>query len=246
MAEIDKDLVVTDVYVVTGASSNLGLELSKVLLKSGKKCIFIVRDKQGLKSLTDFDDKNFDIWEGDLEDETHIDEVCQRLTNYDRDIWSFIHIAAVSSEDDFDALNMCKTFIVNVFSGWQIAKTCVEKMGSFGGGRILFIGSIGHKFGGKIGKPGYSSSKYLLEYFPKYFRVCASQNVLINTLQLGVMNGGTQLVSGVTDSDFIKRVNLIPTGKEVSHAEAVKNILFLCSKENKSIHNTVLNCSGGE
>ena len=114
------------------------------------------------------------------------------------------------------------------------------------GGRILFVGSVGHKFGGSYRHPSYSSSKFLLEYFPKYFRQSAENNILVNTLRLGVMRGGTQTQKQLKSNELERRIKLIPTGKYVTHKEAVRNILFLCSFENESVHNSVLSISGGE
>lgn len=233
-------------YVITGASGVLGIELSKVLLNQGNRCIFIVRNPASLKPIKSFDPSLYEIWESDLESPENINKICLKLKKINYDIWSFVHLAAVSAEENFDVDKMCKTFLVNVFSAWQVAETCIGKMMTGGGGRILFIGSVGHKFGGKLTRPGYSSSKYLLNYFPKRFTDTASGNVLINTLQLGVMSGGTQVLSGVDGEKFRERVSLIPTGRSISHSEAVRNILFLCSPENHSIHNSVLCCSGGE
>ena len=93
---------------------------------------------------------------------------------------------------------------------------------------------------------GVRSIKYLLEYFPKSFRLCARDNVLVNTLRLGVMEGGTQHKHGVDDVAFAKRVELVPTGTHVEHGEAVKLILDLVSMDNRNIHNAVIECTGGE
>ncbi len=232
--------------VITGASSPLGLELSKSLLEKQKRCIFLVRDAQKLNCLNTFDKQLFEIWQTDLGNETEIKKVGLELTNYKQKIWSFMHLAATSVEDNFDSLQMQKTFLINVFSAWELAKSCMKKMSNEDGGRILFVGSVGHKYGGKEKRPGYCSSKYLLEYFPKSFKECASKNILINTLQLGVMTGGTHDSIGTSKSEFNKRVQLIPTKRDISKKEAVRSISFLCSPDNQSIHNSVLSCSGGE
>jgi NAD(P)-dependent dehydrogenase (short-subunit alcohol dehydrogenase family) len=234
------------IYIITGASSPLGISLYKSLLKKNVPCFLVVRDARKLEGLENFDKSLYEIWESDLESEAKIDELCEKILSLKDDLAAFIHLAASSKEDDFDITKICNTFKVNVFSAWRLAKICIDKMSTGKGGRILFVGSIGHKFGGKYTRPGYSGSKYLLEYFPKPFRECASRNVLVNTLQLGVMRGGTQVATGISDAKFSERLRLIPTGKYISTVEAVKNILFLCSVENENIHNAVFSCSGGE
>lgn len=233
-------------YILTGASSPLGIYLYKALLKKNVPCLLVVRDASKLEGLEFFDKSLYEVWEGDLESEASIDELCRKILSLKNELAAFIHLAASSKEDDFDIMKICNTFKVNVFSAWKLAKICIDRMSAAKGGRILFVGSIGHKFGGKHTRPGYSGSKYLLEYFPKPFRECAARNVLVNTLRLGVMRGGTQVSTGISDHKFSERLRLIPTRKYTSSAEAVRNILFLCSIKNKNIHNTVFTCSGGE
>lgn len=236
----------TKLHLITGASGPLGLELAKTFLENGDRCIFVVRDSNKFKSLLSYKPGAYDVWETNLEDEQQIEGVCAKIENHDKNFWSFIHLAAASPQDRFDSRLLQKVFLVNVFSAWQLASACIAKMARTGGGRIVFAGSIGHKFGGKSDRAGYSGSKFTLEYFPCQFRNCAAKNVLVNTLRIGVMKGGTQNSSDVGEIEFQNRVKLIPTGKEITNSEAVRNILFLCSQNNKSIHNSVINCSGGE
>lgn len=236
----------TKLHLITGASGPLGLELARTLLENGDQCIFVVRDASKFTSLISYNSSSYDVWETNLEDEKQIEGVCAKIESQTNNFWSFIHLAAVSPQDGFDARLLQKVFLVNVFSAWQLASACIANMARSGGGRIVFAGSIGHKFGGKSDRAGYSGSKFTLEYFPRQFRNCAANNVLVNTLRIGVMKGGTQNSSDVSKIEFQNRVKLIPTSKEITHSEAVRNILFLCSQNNKSIHNSVINCSGGE
>jgi len=237
---------VKEVYIISGASSPLGRTLTASLLARNIACLLIVRDKTKLLSLDDHDSSLWQIIEGDLSSIKFISDLCLLIERSKYVVRAFIHLAAQAPLDDFNADQLQTTFTVNVFSGWQIARACIEKMAISGGGRILFVGSVGHKFGGKPGRAGYSGSKFLLEFFPREFRTCAGQNILVNTLRLGVMKGGTQTMTGVDEKAFLSRVKLIPTGRAVTHNEAIRAIEFLCSTENQSIHNNVFMCTGGE
>ena len=233
-------------FLITGASSPLGVELSTELLKNRVPCIIIIRDKKKLFDLRPYDKSLYHIIESDLSCEKNVEKICAQIKDFKEKVKAFVHLAASAIEDDFNMEKMSYAFQVNVFSGWKLAKTCVQKMASDRGGRVLFVGSVGHKFGGKATRSGYSGSKFLLEYFPKIFRDCGADNILVNTIRLGVMKEGTQRVIGIDSAALIERTKLIPTGKAISHKEAVRNILFLCSEENKSIHNSVIACAGGE
>ncbi len=233
-------------YIITGAASPLGIALYNELLKKKIHCFLIVHDKRKLKGLEGFDKSLYEVWESDLSCTDEVEKLCEKVLTFKYSVNAFVHLAAASNEDNFDLDAISTVFKVNVFSAWKLAQACIIKMTTAHGGRILFVGSIGHKFGGKASRAGYSGSKYLLEYFPKPFRECGSKNILINTLRLGVMRGGTQVATNINDNAFRERLALIPTGKSVSHSEAVRNILFLCSFQNESIHNTTFSCSGGE
>lgn len=221
------------VNIISGASSPLGQAYCKYLVGQGEKCIAIINKNNP------FTDPNIEVWHADLSIEKDIQKICNNITG--RNVWSYVHLAASSIEDDLDITMMQKVFTVNVFSAWRIAEECMQNMPI--GGRILFVGSVGHKFGGKVTHTAYSASKYTLEYYPKIFRDCAQANILVNTLQLGVMQGGTQ---DKMKANMTERVKLIPTRKTVLHSEAIRNISFLCSPGNRSIHNTILSCTGGE
>lgn len=232
--------------LVTGASSPLGIELVKHLLGMGEACILVVRDKKHFESFNELDLSNSVVLQHDLSCNDQVIDLCDKIANLDVELRAFVHLASTSPEDNFDLDEMDKTFNVNVFSAWKLAIVCIAKMAATGGGRILFVGSVGHKFGGKNERASYASSKHLLEYFPRALRECASVNVLINTLRLGVMAGGTQIKMGVDFEAFKTRVDLIPTGSSITHQEAISNIQFLCSMDNLSIHNAVIACTGGE
>ncbi len=233
-------------YLISGGASPLGRKLCSTLLAEGCGVTLIVRDAQKLKIENSTTDTLPQIIECNLSDAESVELLCNKITKFKGSFWAFIHLAATSQEDNFEITKMSNSFSVNVFSGWQIADTCIGNMETAGGGRIVFVGSVGHRFGGKTDRPAYSGSKFLLEYFPRRFRECAKNNVLVNTLRLGVMLGGTQEKMGVHQNQLANRVSLIPTKKFIDHEEAVGNILALSRPSNMSTHNSIISCTGGE
>ena len=108
------------------------------------------------------------------------------------------------------------------------------------------MGSAGHKFDGKTGVVAYAASKYLLEYFPRHVRALATENILVNTVQVGVMDGATQEKTGVSGNQLAKREALIPIGRMASVDEISETVMFLCSDSNTYIHGAVVPATGGE
>ena len=229
--------------VITGGASPLGQELTQRFLSKGFDVLSIVRSYNGMRSYAKPAPKLTSIV-ADLSLADEINNVCNVIKNELPQVWSFVHAASSSETDSNDINKLCHTFTTNVFSGWIIAEACVEKM--FDGGRIVYIGSVGHKFGGKADRVGYAASKYLLEYFPRHIRALAKENILANTVQVGVMDGATQKKTGITGDQIAKREALIPIGRMASVHEIAETVMFLCSDSNTYIHGAVIPVTGGE
>lgn len=229
--------------VVTGGGSPLGRKLSKKFLSQGFDVISIVRPhhdvKKSMKPVA-----GLKMIAADLSLEKDINNVCEVIKTELTQIWAFVHAASSSEPDNNDVRKLCGTFTTNVFSGWIIADACATKM--LNGGRIVYIGSVGHKFGGKTGVVAYAASKYLLEYFPRHVRALARENILVNTVQVGVMDGATQKKTGVSGDQLAKREALIPIGRMASVDEIAETVMFLCSNSNSYIHGAVVPVTGGE
>ena len=102
----------------------------------------------------------------------------------------------------------------------------------------------GAKFGGAENTFIYSTSKYLNEFFPRIYKTNVKDNVLINTLQIGLTN--TKMTKIDRKKNMKKRINLIPLKRMASPFEVANYIHFLMSEKNTLISNQVINISGGE
>jgi NAD(P)-dependent dehydrogenase (short-subunit alcohol dehydrogenase family) len=229
--------------VVTGGGSPLGRKLSEKFLSQGLDVISIVRPHHSVKNSVK-PVAGLRMIAADLSLAGDIDNVCEIIKTECPHVWAFVHAASSSEPDNTDVSKLCGTFTTNVFSGWIIADACATKM--FNGGRIVYIGSVGHKFGGKMGVVAYAASKYLLEYFPRHVRALAKENILVNTVQVGVMDGATQIKTGVSGDQLAKREALIPIGRMASVDEIAETVMFLCSNSNTYIHGAVVPVTGGE
>ena len=229
--------------VITGGASPLGQDLTQRFLGRGYDVLSIVRAQNTVKQKFKPASK-LRIIEADLSLPEEIDRICEIIKKEISQVWSFIHAASASEPDTNDITKLCHTFTTNVFSGWSIAESCAKKMHN--GGRIVYIGSVGHKFGGKADRVGYAASKYLLEYFPRHFREFAKENILVNTVRVGVMDGATQIKTGVTKEQLVEREALIPIKRIAKVCEIAETVMFLCSNSNTYIHGAVVPVTGGE
>lgn len=230
--------------VITGGNSPLGKELITRFLAQGLDVISIARHRKEEQNSIETASR-LRVLTADLSSDKDIAKVCKIINIETDEIWAFIHAASSSETDNNDLNKLCQAFTTNVFSGWTIADACVKKM-TGGGGRIVYIGSVGHKFGGKEGMVAYAASKYLLEYFPKHVKAFAKKNILVNTVRVGVMDGATQKKTGVTGTQLKKRESLIPIERKASVKEIAETVMFLCSRTNTYIHAAVVPVTGGE
>ena len=108
----------------------------------------------------------------------------------------------------------------------------------------IAIAVIGTKFGGGEKNFPYSIGKFALEFFPSNNKKWIKNNVLINTVRVGVTK--TRLHNKLKTKNLIKRVKLIPIQRMASPEEIAKVIFFLGSNDNTFISNEVISISGGE
>jgi len=139
---------------------------------------------------------------------------------------------------------MLKTFKVNTVVPLYILKNVVSSMVTNKFGRILLTSSIGVKFGGGENTFNYSISKKANEFIPKDYKKWAKNNVLINSLIIGVTN--TKIHKKISKKNIKKRSNLIPINRLAEPKEISEFISFLLSENNTYITGQVLSISGGE
>ncbi len=112
-------------------------------------------------------------------------------------------------------------------------------------GRILNCSSIGVKFGGGDKTYNYSLSKHLLEFIPRYVKMHAKYNIMINNLRLGYTK--TKIHKKIKNKNNLKnRIKKIPIGRAAATKEIANYISNFISKENSFITNETVTIAGGE
>ena len=137
-----------------------------------------------------------------------------------------------------------KNVNANIFAYWLLISNTIDYMKDNKYGRFLSISSIGSKFGGGENRFNYTTSKKLLEFFPRDFKNLAQHNIFINNIICGVTD--TQILRKKKDETIQKRVQLIPI-KRLARPEEIALCAFnLCSEINtfQTLSNTTL--AGGE
>ena len=213
-------------FVVFGGSCQLSKDLASFITQYNGLCHIFTRTPHLFSSNSERYYK-FDLINDSFED------LLVLLANIP--VYSLIYLSALRDSPSYTSHQI---FDVNYFFYCKLKKYLSSQMIVNKGGRFLAFSSSGSKYGGSNAKVDYSQSKLLLENFTSFDKSCASSNVLINTIQLGVLNSN----KSVSNS----RIQLIPTRSLISTREVSHMALYLCSPNNNSITCQTIPMTGGE
>lgn len=137
-----------------------------------------------------------------------------------------------------------KSFNINLFGFWLLISESTSYMKAKNYGRFLSISSIGSKFGGGKNKFNYTTSKKLLEFFPRDLKDLAKDNIFVNNIICGATD--SPIFYTKKEEDIKERIDKIPI-KRLATANEIAIICYrLCSMENtfQTLSNTTI--AGGE
>jgi 3-oxoacyl-[acyl-carrier protein] reductase len=233
--------------LITGASSDIGISICRQYLS--KKFRVLGLYNQGQPALSDLAEEYAELtlhqlnFESSEDTEKFIQEEREKLITSD----VFIHAAALLKPvlfSDITADDLLRAFTVNVIPSLLFTRSLVPSMVERGWGRIVNLSSIGTKFGGGSKTFCYSLSKHALEFFPRDHRSWSAQNVLINTIRVGVTD--TRIHKVDPEKDMDQRVSLIPMGRMATPDEIANTVFWLGSDQNSYITGQIITASGGE
>ena len=234
--------------LILGASSDIGIETCKKFLENewvltahyntNNKALKHLKKKYPLKlNLLKFDLKNiFSL-------EKYLDKNKTIYTKFD----TFVNLAGYfksTTFENFKIKDLIDHISANSFANLLFMKIVLKGMKKKKWGRVVNTSSIGTKFGGGNKSFCYSLSKFNNEFFPSFYKSLYSSNIMINTLQIGVVK--TKMHKKLPNKNMKKRINLIPIKRIIEKIEVSNYIYFLCTEENTSLTGQTLNISGGE
>ena len=235
--------------VILGASSDIGIELVKLLIKKNyiitAHCNKNSRGLDRIKRKT----KNLEIIKKNLFNlnDKNLKSMCSNYFN--KNYGCFVNLIGYTDNKSYfssDMKSLIKSLSVNTIIPMFILRHILKKMIKNKYGRIINGSSIGVKFGGGENSFNYSISKHLLEFIPSTIRKLTFYNININNIRIGVTDTKIHEKLKRKKSYIKKRISLIPAGRMATRFEIAEYIYMLINEKNSFMTNQTITVSGGE
>ena len=227
-------------YVVTGASRGLGLELVKSFCESKHEVIGISRGP------TEFHNPNYSHFSADVSCEEQIQALFLEIRK-NGNINCLVNNAGV--EASIPALfTSCATFndilSVNLLGSFVVSREALKIMKSHKFGRIINISSINSKLS-SAGGVAYNASKAGLESVARTLaaEIHSNEDITINNIGVSLLEG-SGMVEGLTDKARKQKTKYLTRGPFISSTEVRHAIDFFASREASNISGQTLYFGG--
>jgi len=229
--------------LILGASSDIGKEVVKILIKNSWDIYAHYNSNKKLLSKINSNTKNFKI--DFLASEKIIEKKINNILRVKFDAYiNLVGFADNNSFEKFKINNFLNSLKVNSVVPFFIIKKIVKNMIKNKWGRIVQTSSIGVKFGGGKNTFNYSASKHLNEFIPKDVKEWSKSNILYNVVRIGVTD--TKFHKKIKNKNLKRRASLIPINRVAKPSEIAELIYFLISEKNTYITGETISISGGE
>ena len=226
--------------LIAGASSDIGVELTKKLLKLNYEVIGIYNNHAAQLHKLKLSYKKLKIYKINFE----FDEI----NNYNFEkIDCYLSLQGYLSNTNIKKFNedeLIKHIKINFIKNLIIINKILPHMKKNKFGKIFLTSSVGTKFGGSENTLYYSISKFLNEFHPSYLRKLIMKNISLNTLMIGLVD--TKLHNKIISKDLKKRINLTPAKRLISIDEISSTIVDLIINEDNIISNEIIKVTNGE
>ena len=230
--------------LILGASSDIGVMTVHKFIE--KDWIVIAHYNQNAKKLKKINNTNLKLFKFDLRKINNFDKFVSNHKIFGN-IDSFISLTGYLKPIDFLKINLKNLndhINVNYLSNIIVMKKVLPIMKKRKFGRILLCSSVGVKFGGSQNSIIYSLTKHMNEFFFTSFKEFFKENVLINTIRIGVTDTKIHRKKGV--KDLKKRINLIPMRRIAKPSEMAEYLYFYASEKNSFTTKSIIEATGGE
>lgn len=225
--------------LLTGATSGIGLETLKKLLKNKNKVFAVARDFSKISNLLELHLDSLVPITFDLKETENIEKIFNEINLVDEKLDALIHCAGIEETIPLTLYSPAKIkniYEVNVFAGIELLRHFTKKKYSNDGASAVFVSSVMGVLG-QPGKIGYCSSKAAVLGMVKASALeFAKRKIRVNAVLPGVVNTPmTQNLFSQISAENVEEIKAMhPLGiGEVS--DIVPTIEFLISASSRWI-----------
>jgi len=244
------------VAIVTGASSDIGLEISKKFVEEGAKVVLLGRQidklEQVRKSIANHSSNTVAI-ACDLTNESQVIQTINQIMNHYGKIDILVNNAGTITDPihfhEMQEKDLNSLVDINMFGTFRITKSAIIKMlENKNGGSIINIGSISAERAiPKVHLTVYCTTKAAINMFTKGLAVeYARKNIRCNCINPGIVNAG--MIKSYLDYPEARKVleDRQPINRIGQPADVANAAIYLASDESKWISGVILNVDGGK
>jgi 3-oxoacyl-[acyl-carrier protein] reductase len=240
------------IAIITGASSDIGTDMSKRFAEEGAIVVMLGRNLKSLDKARSSVKGNAVSMACDIMNDSQVLSVVEQivdqygkidiLVNNAAKINDAIHFHEMKDSDIVDLVN------TNILGTFKITKAVISKMLDNKNGSIINIGSISSERAiPRVHLAVYSATKAAISMFTKSIAVeYARKNIRCNCLNLGIINAG--MIKPYLDDPQARKVleQRQPLNRIGDPADVSNAAIFMASDESKWITGTILNIDGGK
>ena len=244
------------IAIVTGASSDIGLEISKRFVEEGASVVLLGRDitklENARKTIKDYAAKTVAI-PCDITNESQVIQTVNQITDHYGRIDILVNNAGIITDPihfhEMTDDNMNSLVDTNMIGTFRITKSVIVKMlENKNGGSIINIGSISaERAVPKVHLTVYCTTKAAINMFTKGLAVeYARKNIRCNCVNPGIVNAG--MIKSYLDYPEARKVleDRQPINRIGEPIDVANAVVYLASDDARWISGIILNVDGGK
>ena len=214
--------------LITGATSGIGWELSKVFGKHGHNLLIIGRNEEKLKSIRDELPKEIEIitLKGDLKDATFIERIKKMVEKEDIFIEFLVNNAGLGSFGEFQYIDKdvdLNMIDINVRALTHLTKIFLPDMIKKNSGGVMNLCSTAAFSPGPYMTVYYATKAYVLSFTEGIKEEVSGKNIKISAISPGPTKTAFQSTAKVKKAEFAKKTLMKPEEvAEISYKEFMK------------------------
>jgi NAD(P)-dependent dehydrogenase (short-subunit alcohol dehydrogenase family) len=205
-------------YLVTGATSGIGLATCESILNNGNRVFAIGRDEKKVQYLeSKYSNDQFVFIQFDLRELTNIESIFEKISNLSLKLDGFIHCAGMEETvplTQYTSDKITNLFQLNVFSTIELLRLFSKKKYSNENSSVVLFSSVMGILG-QPGKVGYCATKSAVLGITKSSALeLAKRKIRVNAVLPGVVKTPMtqKLFSQLDQTNIDAIINMHPLG----------------------------------